>query len=83
MVYSDEEILDSFEQYKDEVLSFFNHISNEYGFNEEQIDILVHSVKHLVHFLTMDKTDRVEAEKQYNEENHEKIKDDLNKIKKF
>ena len=83
MVYSDEEILDSFEQYKDEVLSFFNLISNEYGFNKEQTETLVHSVKHLVHFLTIDKTDRVEAEKQYNEENRKRIKDDLNKIKKF
>ena len=83
MVYSDKEILDSFEQYKDEVLSFFDPISKEYGFNEEQTETLVHSVKHLVHFLTMDKTDRVEAEKQYNEENRKRIKDDLNKIKKF
>ena len=68
MVYSDKEILDSFEQYKDELLSFFNRISKEYGFNKKQTEILFDSVKHLVYFLKMDKTERIEAEIQFKEE---------------
>ncbi len=83
MVYSDKEILDSFEQYKDELLSFFNRISKEYGFNKKQTKILFDSVKHLVYFLKMDKTERIEAEIQFNEENRSKIKDKLTRLKKF
>ena len=51
MVYSDEEILKSFEQSKDKVISFFNRISNDHGFTNDQTDTLVNSVKHLIYFL--------------------------------
>jgi len=83
LVYSDKEILDSFEEYKDELLSFFNRISKEYGFNKKQTEILFDSVKHLVYFLKMDKTERIEAEIQFNEENRSMIKDKLTRLKKF
>ena len=83
MVYSDEEILKSFEQSKDKVISFFNRISNDHGFTNDQTDTLVNSVKHLIYFLKMDKTERLDAEIQYNEENRSKIKDHLKRLKKF
>ena len=83
MVYSDEEILKSFEQSKDKVISFFNRISKDHGFNNDQTDTLVNSVKYLIYFLKMDKTDRLDAEIQYNEENRSKIKDRLKRLKKF
>ena len=83
MVYSDEEILKSFEQSKDKVISLFNRISNDHGFTNDQTDTLVNSVKHLIYFLKMDKTERLDAEIQYNEENRSKIKDHLKRLKKF
>ena len=83
MIYSDEEILKSFEQSKDKVISFFNRISNDHGFTNDQTDTLVNSVKHLIYFLKMDKTERLDAEIQYNEENRSKIKDHLKRFKKF
>ena len=83
MVYSDEEILKSFEQSKDKVISFFNRISKDHGFNNDQTDTLVNSVKYLIYFLKMDKTERLEAEIQYNKENRSKIKDKLKRLKKF
>jgi uncharacterized protein YihD (DUF1040 family) len=83
MVYSDEEILKSFEQSKDKVISFFNRISKDHGFNNDQTDTLVNSVKYLIYFLKMDKTERLEAEIQYNKENRSKIKDRLKRLKKF
>ena len=82
MIYSDEEILKSFEQSKDKVISFFNRISNDHGFTNDQTDTLVNSVKHLIYFLKMDKTERLDAEIQYNEENRSKIKD-LKRLKKI
>jgi uncharacterized protein YihD (DUF1040 family) len=83
MVYSDEEILKSFEQSKDKVISFFSRISKDHGFNNDQTDTLVNSVKYLIYFLKMDKTERLEAEIQYNKENRSKIKDRLKRLKKF
>ena len=83
MVYSDEEILKSFEQSKDKVISFFSRISKDHGFNNDQTDTLVNSVKYLIYFLKMDKTERLEAEIQYNKENRSKIKDKLKRLKKF
>ena len=83
MIYSDEEILESFEQSKDKVISLFNRISNDHGFTNDQTDTLVNSVKHLIYFLKMDKTERLDAEIQYNEENRSKIKDKLKRLKKF
>ena len=83
MVYSDEEILKSFEQSKDKVISLFNRISNDHGFTNDQTDTLVNSVKHLIYFLKMDKTERLDAEIQYNKENRSKIKDRLKRLKKF
>jgi uncharacterized protein YihD (DUF1040 family) len=83
MIYSDEEILKSFEQSKDKVISFFNRISKDHGFNNDQTDTLVNSVKYLIYFLKMDKTERLEAEIQYNKENRSKIKDRLKRLKKF
>ena len=83
MVYSDEEILKSFEQSKDKVISLFNRISNDHGFTNDQTDTLVNSVKHLIYFLKMDKTERLDAEIKYNEENRSEIKDKLKRLKKF
>jgi len=83
MIYSDEEILESFEQSKDKVISLFNRISNDHGFTNDQTDTLVNSVKHLIYFLKMDKIERLDAEIQYNEENRSKIKDKLKRLKKF
>ena len=83
MVYSDEEILKSFEQSKDKVISFFNRISKNHGFTNDQTDSLIDSVKYLIYFLKMNKVDRLDAEIQYNKENRSKIKDKLKRLKKF
>ena len=83
MDYSDEEILKYFDQSRDKVISFFNRISKDHGFNNDQTDTLVNSVKHLIYFLKMDKTERLDAEIQYNEENCSKIKYKLKRLKKF
>ena len=83
MVYSDEEILKSFEQSKDKVISFFNRISKDHGFNNDQTDTLVNSVKYLIYSLKMNKVERLDAEIQYNEENRSEIKDKLKRLKKF
>ena len=50
MVYSDEEILKSFKQSKDKVISFFNRISKNNGFTNDQTDSLIDSVKYLIYF---------------------------------
>ena len=83
MVYSDEEILKSFKQSKDKVISFFNRISKNHGFTNDQTDSLIDSVKYLIYFLKMNKVDRLDAEIQYNEENRSKVKDKLKRLKKF
>ena len=83
MVYSDEEILKSFKQSKDKVISFFNRISKNHGFTNDQTDSLIDSVKYLIYFLKMNKVDRLDAEIQYNKENRSKIKDKLKRLKKF
>ena len=43
MVYSDEEMLKSFEQSKDKVISFFNRISKDHGLNNDQVTKIVNS----------------------------------------
>jgi len=83
LLYSDQEILISFEQSKDEVISFFNRISTDHGFTNDQTDTLVNSVKHLIYFLKMNKVERLDAEIQYNEKNRSEIKDKLKRLKKF
>ena len=58
MVYSEEEMLNSFEQSKDKVISFFKRNSKDHGFNNDQTDTLVNSVKYLIYSLKMNKVDR-------------------------
>ena len=74
MVYSEEEMLKSFEQSKNKVISFFKRISKDHGFNNDQTDTLVNSVKYLIYSLKMNKVERLDAEIKYNEENRSEIK---------
>ncbi len=73
MVYSDEEILKSFEQSKDKVISFFNRISKDHGFNNDQTDTLVNSVKYLIYSLKMNKVDRLKRLKKFYSANHDLV----------
>lgn len=83
MFPEDKDLQLAFENSREQIESFFNGLKSEYNLTEKQKKKLVISVKDLIYFLKLNKSDRVEIEIEFNKESRDENIDKYKRLNKF